>query len=308
MTATFNYTKTQIITKALRDINVIGDNVTPSSSQYNYVSDSLNLMIKRWEGNPAINLWKRRQAYLFPAYGTASYSLGTSGDNCTNSYVATNISTASTGTTLTVDSITGISSGDYIGIELDDGTRQWTTVNGAPSGSTITITATLTDTVAVDNTVIAYTTKINRPLRVLRATTKDLSNNSESMMSPSGYDEYFDLPVKTTPGRPNNFFYDRLISGSTPYTGTLYLYPVTNDVNKIITLSYQEPLYDMVNTTDYSDFPQEWLSPIIKNLSCEIAPFYGKYTELQQLKPIAAEELAIVQSFDGDDSPIRFSL
>ena len=46
-------------------------------------------------------------------------------------------------TTITVASITGIASGDIIGIKLDTGLYHFTTVNGAPAGSTVTLTAAL---------------------------------------------------------------------------------------------------------------------------------------------------------------------
>jgi hypothetical protein len=57
-------------------------------------------------------------------------------------------------TDLTVAAITGVASGDIIGILLDDGTTHWTTVNGAPSGSTITITAALPSDAASGNRVV----------------------------------------------------------------------------------------------------------------------------------------------------------
>ena len=46
-------------------------------------------------------------------------------------------------TTLTVNSITGLASGDVIGVKLDTGLYHFTTINGAPSGSTVTLTAAL---------------------------------------------------------------------------------------------------------------------------------------------------------------------
>jgi hypothetical protein len=44
-------------------------------------------------------------------------------------------------TTITVNSITGIASGDNIGVKLNTGLYHFTTVNGAPSGNTVTLTA-----------------------------------------------------------------------------------------------------------------------------------------------------------------------
>jgi hypothetical protein len=45
--------------------------------------------------------------------------------------------------TITVASITGIASGDIIGVKLNTGQYHFTTVNGAPAGNTVTLTAAL---------------------------------------------------------------------------------------------------------------------------------------------------------------------
>lgn len=309
MTATFNLNKTAIITRALQTINAIDLNSTVGPDEYAYASDILNLMIKKWEAQ-GMNLWKRRLGYLFTSYNTRNYELGTSGTNATLSYVSTTISAdeASGQTTLSITSSSGMTIGDYIGIELDDGTRQWTTIASIPDGTSVNVNNALTDEASAENTVITYTTKITRPLRILRSTVLSLDNDSETTMGDLSYDEYFNMPIKTTLGSPNNFYYDKLLSGSSPYTGTLYLFPTPNNVNDIIVFTYQESLSDMTNTTDYSDFPQEWGYALIFNLACELAYHYGKFAELQQIQPKADMELAIVQNFDSDDSPIRFQL
>jgi len=60
---------------------------------------------------------------------------------------------ASTDTTITVASITGINSGDLIGILLTDGTTHWTTVNGAPAAGVITLAVALPSAAASGNQV-----------------------------------------------------------------------------------------------------------------------------------------------------------
>ena len=78
--------------------------------------------------------------------------------NSSQLYISTEIATAAVAgdTTIEVDSISGISNGDAISVQQDGGSLHITMVNGAPSGVTITLTAALTDTVSVDNAVIAY--------------------------------------------------------------------------------------------------------------------------------------------------------
>jgi hypothetical protein len=57
----------------------------------------------------------------------------------------TTLSAASAGgtTTVTLTSVTGVTSGDVLGVELDTGAWHWTTVSGAPAGNTVTLAAAL---------------------------------------------------------------------------------------------------------------------------------------------------------------------
>lgn len=59
-----------------------------------------------------------------------------------------------TDTTIDVVDASQFGNGDYIGIELDDGTQHQTTVNGAPVGNTITLTDALPSAAAIGNTVL----------------------------------------------------------------------------------------------------------------------------------------------------------
>jgi len=66
---------------------------------------------------------------------------------------ALTVAGASGHTSVTVGSISGVADGDDIGVVLDDKTIHWTTVNGAPSGSAIPLSAALTGAAAVANAV-----------------------------------------------------------------------------------------------------------------------------------------------------------
>ena len=60
--------------------------------------------------------------------------------------------------TITVVSISGMSDTQQITIELDNGNSQITTINGTPTGTTVTLTASLTGSVAVGNYVVVSAT------------------------------------------------------------------------------------------------------------------------------------------------------
>lgn len=305
----------QLITRTLQSINAIDFNDTPDSNDYSYVSDLLNMMIKMWEVD-GIHLFKRFQATLFPQLNQYSYQLGSvsGADNVcpSTNYVTTTVnSVVSTSSNLvTVLSLNGIVVGQNIGLEQDDGTRLWGVVNSINTGTlTLTCSFTTTTTAQVNNTVVLYSKKINRPLEILRGNTLDLkAANSEVTMEDLSYDEYFDLPVKNTPGRPNNFYYDRILSNGLPFTGTLYLYNAPNKVYQIVNFTYTDCLQDMLNSTDNFDLPQEWLLPIMTNLAALLANFgYGKQINLESLQTMADRHYQILKSFDSDTESLKIS-
>jgi hypothetical protein len=304
----FTLTKTNIIARAFQLINVYDLNSTIDSDDYSYASDALNLMLKSWEAE-GIHLWKRRQATLFPALNQYQYQLGSvsGADNVANTYVATTVATAVTNasSTVIVNSVTGMAIGNFVGLELDDGTRQWGTISNIVS-KTLTVSFTTTTTAAVNNTVIVYSAKINRPLKFIRATTIDLNNsNAEVTLQDLNFDDYFDLPVKNSPGRPVNYYYDYVLNNGLSYTGSVFLYPQPNDVSVLLNFTYYDSIQDMINNTDNADLPQEWLKTIVWNLACDLATAYGKLTELQQLAPAADKLKLMLERFDNDDSALR---
>jgi len=68
-----------------------------------------------------------------------------------------------------VASIAGITSGDAIGVELDNGAAHWTFADGAPSGSTIALGSPVPDVSAVGNTV--YTPSVSNKENWVTAST-----------------------------------------------------------------------------------------------------------------------------------------
>lgn len=306
----FNLNKTQIISRALQLINIYNINDTIDADDYSYASDTLNMMIKSWEAE-GIKMWKRRQGVLFTNTNQYSYQLGSvaGADHVTNTYVSTTVATANASgvTSVSVLSSTGFVVGMNIGLELDDSSRQWGTIVSIV-GTTINLSFTTTNTAKTLNTVVAYSTNINRPLRVIRATLNDLKNNNQEVpLMDISFDKYFNLPQKRSPGRPNNFYYDKLISNGITYTGTLYLFPQPADSSVVLNFTYYDSIQDMINNTDTTDFPQEWLYALVFNLATELAYPYGKLVELQSFLPKAQSLKRTMNDFDNDDESMTFS-
>lgn len=266
----FTQTRDEIIKAALRKCGVLARNITPSARQINDAAEDLNRLIKAWNAQ-GIHIWTYQEMTLFLQAGKQSYLIGPSGDHVTASYVKTELSTAGAATdgTIEVDSITGISNGDNIGIVLDDNTIQWTTINGAPSGTTITLTAALTGAAAVDNHVYTYTTIANRPNQITSARIK-INDGNETPMKGISQDAYFDLPTKTTKGKATQFFYKPTLTN-----GTLYLWPTADKVADTINLTTTRYIEDFDSTTNNPDFPQEWFRAIVFNLAIDNSFEYG---------------------------------
>ena len=299
----FNLTRNDIINAALRLLGQLAEGETATDEQLAEGAQALNMMVKHWESQD-IHLWKHKEATIFVQYNTAKYTLGASNWNATQSYTKTEISTAGSSgdSTIDVDSITGVSDGDYIGVELDDSTMQWTTVNGSPSGTTITLTDVLTDDISVDANVYAYTSKINRPLKITSARLK-MDDSNEIMMTQLARDDYSTISRKESLGNPTQYFYNKNID----LTGDLYLWVTPNDVKQVINITYIGSIEDFDAVSDNPDFPREWLRVLTFNLASDLSFEYG--LPLQQQAAIeakAVQYLNEVLAYDQEEPSVQF--
>jgi hypothetical protein len=306
--------RNEAILMAFQEINVYGtQDSSVGSNDLSFAIKKLNGMLKMWSLD-GIKTTKRNRAYLFPALLQHEYSLGsvTSSDHCSDTYVSTTISSAEAAgqTVISLTSTTGMTAADNIGIELDSGTRQWTTIVSVDSSTQVTITAALTGAAAAANTVVTYTTKINRPLEILYGTTLDLKSTSkqEVSLAPMSHDEYYKMPVKNTVGRPNQFYYDNVLAGVAPYRSSLFVYPEPQTVSTIIAFEYIDAIQDMDTSTDDFNLPQEWLYVIVFNLACELAYSYGKFTELEKIQPKATAMYEALKDLSSDNTPMTFTV
>ena len=157
-------------------------------------------MIVKLREADGMPLWALKRGYILPFTGTSSINTDS---HVVTAYDTTTLSadSAASDTTLTVTSITGFSNADQIGIELDDGSVDWTTINGAPSGTTITITTGVTTAASSGNRVYGYTAssqRVEKPLRVLQADVLDVaSGTSHTIRFDLSWDENLKQSIKT---------------------------------------------------------------------------------------------------------------
>jgi hypothetical protein len=254
------------------------------------------MMIKNWQAE-GIGLWKNTTASLFQSYEGFSYSIGPTGDHCSPDAYKTEIATValSGASSIVVDSDDNISDGDYIGVELDDDTVQWTTVNGSPSSDTVTLTASLTDDTSVDNHVYNYTNKLQRPKEIVEARRVD-PDGFEIPLTIISRDEYTRLSNKDSLGTVSQIYYDPQLTN-----GKMYVWPACSDVKHYIKFTARIPIEDFDSAYNDPDFPQEWFLPLSWNLAVLVSPKFGRGVDQAFL--IRAEKLKLeARGFDMEDT------
>lgn len=269
--ADFNATALEIVTEAYELLRVGIDGEALTVEDTDIALRKLNLMVKAWQAD-GLHLWTKSEGVLFLVDSQAAYALGGSGTtaNCAlaSDVVQTALSAAAIAgaTSISVDSITDIADDDYIGIELSDGTVQWTVVNGTPTGLAIAIDTALTGAASDDGVVYAYTTKILRPTRLLGAR-RQSSDGTEIPLTVIERADYFDQPNKSQAATPTLAYYDPQL-----VTGQLYLWSAPSDETDTIRFTFERPLEQFDALTNTADVPQEWLETLAYNLAYRLAP------------------------------------
>jgi hypothetical protein len=297
----FTRTRDQIIRRAFRVISVVKSGDTPGAQIVTDAAEALNAMVKRWQ-KKGLHVWTVTEATLFPQASQVRYALASgSADHATESYVATELtaSASSGATSITVDAITGISSGDNIGTVLDDGSIHWTTVNGAPAGSNVTLTTGLDDSASDGAAVFTYTTKIVRPLKIVDARRFNIASQLETTISETQGSlmarlDYQALPNKAQTGTINRAFYDPQRD-----TGYLYLWQPPSIVTDLVKFTWHRPIMDFDNASDNPDLPQEWFDALVYNLAISLCDEFDVPLEKQQ--SVALKAASYLEDVQGDD-------
>lgn len=271
----FSLNRDQIIASALRKLRAIDPRIAVEGILITNAATALNLMLKAWQTD-GVFLWLNEEIVLHLQYNQQFYSLGPTGDHCCllSDAAKTQLSADSANgeTSHSVDSITGIADADYLGIELDSGVIQWTTVDGSPSGTTVVSDDALTGAASTDNWVFAYTNKIARPLQIVEARVRDTDDVDTVLGIEAVRSKFMSITDKTSTGRTLDIHYnpDRA-------NGQLYTWPVadTGDITDRIVMSVQRTIEDFDSQANEADAPQEALSAIIWNLAVELAPELG---------------------------------
>jgi hypothetical protein len=294
-TVTYSVNEADIIKDALIEIGYLDAEETPTANDIVIARRKLNLLIKQWTSQidfaPGLKMWTRRTGYLFLQDGQVQYSLGPSGDNATETYTRTTLSaSAANGAgTVTVASVTGIATTYYIGVVLDSGSIHWTTVNGAPAGSVVTLTAVLTGAASSGNTVFCYQTKMRRPFELLSGSRRDTDGLDAPVDVQMNLAEYEAIYDKTSEGSPYRLYFEAQRTNA-----VVYLNCAPEDVTEVIRLPYLSYIEDFAAETDDADFPAEWARPLVLQLANDCCRPFGRAVSAD-LKQDLMEALAMAR-------------
>ena len=299
-TYTYSASVVNLLTASLRLCQVIGESETATGDQLQNGLDAMSAMCKGWQAS-GIHVWTEEECTLFLQTGQVLYSLGGSSTDhacLTSGYVQTALSADATAsaTTITVDSVTGIANGYQIGIQVDAGTNFWTTVSGAPSGTTVTLADALPSVATAGAFVFSYGTPLMRPLRVYggrRYIYQPVSGTGaiETPILMMARLDYEALPNRYTSGIVTQFFYDPQ-QGEGAYTsptGQMNVWPSPSNNQFAMRFTAQRPIQDISSLANLPDFPVEWNAALKWNLALELVPEYG----------VPAEQAAIIEKQAG---------
>lgn len=281
---TYNFatSRDELIKAALRKIAVLGEGQTPTTQQYTDGAEVLNMMVKAWqaEGMP---LWARRYVYLLPITTTNQYLIGPTAS--TTYHAVTSFSTNTVGTTITsgtslvLGTSVATTSGDYIGIAMDDNSMFWTTTTTTGTGTNKTLATAVPSTATAANYIYIHTATAftQKPLKLYSAWRADMASNSRqtpieiipfqninSLLSSDVGSVVTQISYLPSQGSP-------LSSG----TSTATIWPRFSGGRYYLLLDCQYPFADFDSSTDEPDFPQEFFEALVYGLAIRLAPEYG---------------------------------
>ncbi len=302
----FTITRADIIEAALRKLGVYDQGEAIDGDETNSADMALNLMIKEWVAD-GLDIFLRSESILFLQPDTQTYLL--SSDEITDTITGeTTLSSAALlgATVIKVTSSTGMTAADRIGVKVDDDTIHWTTIVSVDSSTQVTITTGTDDTAASGNKVYAYTTKSDKPNKLIYAFRRDI-NDFDTTCTIIGEQDYRRQSNKKSDGPPVECWYNPQGNQS---VGKLWVWPDNGGSNwdklVLITQTYPD---DFDTAADNPDFPIEWGNTIVWNLAAELASEYGlPEAEQGRLWTIAQYKLDKLLDYDQENASVIFAL
>ena len=158
---------------------------------------------------------------------------------------------------------------DFIGIELANNIRQWTTIADIDTGTnTLTLVDPLTDSVAAGASVFTYTTQLERPLRMYNPRVQTFPVGQEIPMSMWSRQEYMRQTDKIAAGLPTTAYYSPELT-----LGKMFLWQTPSSVNQVWNVTCDFSLVVAQQAT-VVDLPSAWYEYAIWALAYDMAGEY----------------------------------
>jgi hypothetical protein len=246
-----------LIRDALRTATITGISLPVQPSDYAQGVTALNDVLASLQ-TKQIHIWSTIEALLPLNPNQQQYSLGLAGDHCFTDYVyVTTTADSLISTTTLYASTAGMTVGDFIGVELSDGTRQWTTIDTITNATELELVAALTAQADSGASVYAYTTKIDQPVRILSSRYASNQTASEIPTWQISRDEYYNQPEKTSTGSTNSWYYWRDLS-----IGKLNIWPIAENCTRVLRFTFIKPQYIPEDGSEDIAIPPEWYLPL----------------------------------------------
>ena len=307
----FTVNRGQIIRDAMLNIGRLDETEAPTAQETTDIAFKLNALIKQWMGKtdyaPGLKVFTRRRGHLFLKNTTGPYVMGPS--SATGWTVDTPVTPLTTttataaATAIVVNSATGLTTGMYLGIQLDSGALYWTTISSVVGSTVNFIAGSLPSQSSTGSQVFAFTTIAQQPLDISAIVLRD-NQSTDTPMRIMTSEEYDFLTNKMDPqnsGDPTAVYTENQRN----YT---YLYTdigVSQDVSKHLVITFMEPVQDVLQDSDEFEYPQEWFLALSWGLAKQICPSFSvNWTPLMQDN--FANALAIASHKDPETTALYF--
>lgn len=313
-----------LIRQALRDASITGIALQVDETDFELARVALNDILS-WLQTKQIHLWSETEAFLPLNPNQKRYSLP--GDHCFTDYVCTKTTAANTGPAvfdlggevllelddgallvfedgrIRVSTVTGMNVGDFVGIELPNGTRWWDTITQIDVSELWFQTSNELPSFINENaSVYTYTTKIDQPVRILDARYAFNCEQDDIPTIQLARKDYFDQPTKGSGGGTNSWYYDRQLS-----VGYLHVWPVANRSTEVLRFTFIKPQYIPEDQTEQILVPPEWYLPLKNKLAADLGVTYAiDQNKLAILEAKAANYIEDAMGTDDEFSSFLF--
>lgn len=191
--------------------------------------------------------------------------------------------------------------GDFIGIRLDSGVRQWTKIIDVLSSTQVKNVDALNGPSAINRSVFTFSALVPRPLRILQVRRQTVGGNNEIEADKWSRQEYFKQTDKSSQGDLNNWYYSPQLTN-----GIIRVWQTANDVDKIANFTYERPIDINEANSESPDFPAEWFLVLKTNLAALISLQYETpASRRQEIKFEAKELLDDALGFDEEPESLN---